>query len=135
MDQSKSSSFTTVAIWIMVAFAGAALAILFTTPAREAAASSPPGLPATVATSSQAAVSTTAIPLIATSTCSARIITTFASPVMLTFSDYANQTPTGVFGHLQAASTTVAYDSGQYGCGLVKGYSFASQTITVTDVR
>ena len=99
-------------------------------------ASAPSGLPGTVATSSQAAVSTTAISLFATSTaCSSRIITTYASPVMLTFSDYAGQTPTGVFGHLQPASTTVAYDSGIYGCGLVKGYSFTSQTITVTEVR
>jgi len=98
-------------------------------------ASAPSGLPASVATSSQAAVSTTAISLFATSTCSARIVTTYASPVMLTFSDYAGQTPTGTFGHLQAASTTQVYDSGQYGCGLVKGYSFTSQTITVTEAR
>lgn len=99
-------------------------------------ASAPSGLAASVATSSQATVGTTAISLFATSTsCAARVITTYASPVMLTFSDYAGQTPTGLFGHLQAASTTVAYDSGVYGCGLVKAYSFTSQTITVTETR
>lgn len=98
-------------------------------------ASAPSGLPATVATTSPAAVSTTVIPLFATSSCSSRIITTYVSPVMLTFSDYAGQVPTGTFGHLQAASTTVAYDSGLYGCGLVKAYSFAAQTITTTETR
>lgn len=54
---------------------------------------------------------------------------------MLTFSDYAGQTPTGLYGHLQAASTTVAYDSGLYGCGLMKVYSFATQQITVSETR
>lgn len=97
--------------------------------------SAPSGLPATVATTSNPAVSNTGITLFATSSCSARVITTYASPVMLTFSDYAGQTPTGTFGHLQAASTTVAYDSGQYGCGLVKVFSFAAQSITVTETR
>jgi len=98
-------------------------------------ASAPPGLPASVATTSAAAVSTTASTLFATSTCNARIITTYADPVMLTFSDYAGQTPTATFGHLQSASTTVVYDSGQYGCGLVKAYSYGTQTITVTETR
>jgi hypothetical protein len=54
---------------------------------------------------------------------------------MLTFSDYANQTPTGVFGHLQAASTTVVYDSGQFGCDRVKAYSFGASTITITEAE
>jgi hypothetical protein len=55
---------------------------------------------------------------------------------MLTFNDYAGQTPTGAFGHLQAASTTVVYDSGLYGCGAVKIYGFdANSVITVTETR
>lgn len=73
--------------------------------------------------------------LVATSTCTARTISTSASAVMLTFSDYAGQAPTGSFGILQPASTTVTYDSGQYGCGLVKGFSFASQLITVLETK
>lgn len=98
-------------------------------------ASAPSGLPATVATSSIASVSSTATTIFATSTCASRIITTVANPIMLTFSDYSGQTPTGSFGHLQAASTTVTYDSGQYGCGAVKAYSFGTASITVTETR
>src|SRR3990167_7046135 len=95
----------------------------------------PPGVPGTVATSSNPTVSTSGIVIIATSTCSARIITTVASPIMLTFSDFEGDVPTALFGHLQGASTTVSYDSGVYGCGLVKAYGFVSSAITVTDVR
>jgi hypothetical protein len=98
-------------------------------------ASAPSGLPSIVATSSVSAVSRTAISLFATSSCSARIITTAADPIMLTFSDYAAQTPSATYGHFQGASTTVAYDSGLYGCGLVKAYSFNGQDITLTETR
>lgn len=93
------------------------------------------GLPATVATTSQNAVSTSVTTLFSTSTCAARIITSRAAPLMLTFSDYANQTPTATFGHLQAASTTVVYDSAEYGCGRVKVYAYAADTITLTETR
>ena len=105
-------------------------------------AGAPSGIPATIATSSLMMVgSTSPVTLIATSSCSARIITTYATPVTLTFTDYLAQSPTATFGHLQAASTTVVYDSGQYGCGKVKAYGFeqnsaiASSSITITDSR
>lgn len=97
----------------------------------------PAGIPATVATSSQATTAANAaLTLVATSTnCVARVISTRASAVMLTFSDYAGQTPTGTFGHLQTASSTVVYDSSIYGCGLIKVYSYTADTITVTETR
>lgn len=95
-------------------------------------ASAIPGLQATVATSSNPAVDTTARILFASSTCAARVVTTYASPVMLTFAD-RGLAPTATYGHLQAASTTVAYDSGQFGCGQVKVYSFTAQSITVSE--
>lgn len=103
---------------------------------QKAIGSAPPGLPTSVATTSQSGVSTTATMIFSTSTtCASRIITTRAQPIMLTFSDYAGQTPTGSFGHLQPASTTSVYDSGQYGCGLTKAFGFAADTITVTETR
>jgi hypothetical protein len=99
-------------------------------------ASAPSGLPATIATSSNPTVTTSAALVFATSTaCASRVITTYASPVMITFTDRIGQTPTGTFGHLQPASSTVAYDSGLYGCGAVKIYSFATQAITVSEGR
>jgi hypothetical protein len=98
-------------------------------------ASAPSGLPATVATTSNPTVTATPGRNFATSTCATRIITTSASPIMITFSDFQGDVPTGSFGHLQAASTTVAYDSGQYGCNAVRIYSFTSQSVTLTETR
>ena len=97
--------------------------------------SAPSGLPSTIATTSNPIVNSTAAIVFATSTCSSRIITTASSTVMITWSDRTAQTPTASFGHYQAASTTVAYDSGLYGCDLVKIYSFGSQVITVSESR
>lgn len=119
---------------IAVAMCLTILAIMILS-SRNVSASAPSGLVATVATSTSLAVSTTASTLIATSTCTARIITSRAQPLMLTFSDYNGATPTAMFGHLQPASTTVAYDSGIYGCGLVKAYAYGADTITVTETR
>lgn len=112
------------------------LAISFISQIGVLMAGAPSGLSATVATTSRPVVTTTAGTLFATSTmCAARIISTASSSVMLTFSDYAGQTPTGSFGHFQATSTNVVYDSGQYGCGLVKVWSFATQQVTVTETQ
>lgn len=118
------------------------VAALFTLGAYLLGASSKPAeagfttvAPATVATTSNPTIGTSGVVLFATSTCIGRVVTTVASPIMLTFSDYAGQTPTALFGHLQAASTTVYYDASQYGCGLFKAYGFASSAITVTEYR
>lgn len=65
-------------------------------------------------------------------TCSSRIISTVVQPIMLSF--HTDITPTALIGHLQAASTTVAYPSDNFGCGVVKAYGFnASTTITITE--
>ena len=74
----------------------------------------------------------------AKNSCASRKITTYANPIMITFatSTDLDQTvePTGVFGHLQAASTTVDYDSGTNGCGLWQAFGFgASTTISVSE--
>jgi len=72
------------------------------------------------------------------SSCTSRKITTYANPIMLTFatSTDLDQTvePTGSFGHLQAASTTVDYDSGTNGCGVWQAFGFgASTTISISE--
>lgn len=117
--------------FIIVAMAMTVFAIMSFTYKR-ASASAPSGLPATVATSTLGFVmQTTQTLLAATSTCSARIITTRAQPAMLTFSDKPAVVPTAVTGHLQLASTTVVYDSGQYGCGAVRVVSATPSTDTI----
>ncbi len=102
---------------------------------QKAGASAPSGLPATIATTSVQTVGTTARLLFATSTCATRVISTRAQPMMLSFSDNQGFIPTAINGHLQAASTTVAYDSGQYGCNAVRVISGTpiSDTITVSE--
>lgn len=129
MTTTKSLAYLTIIALVL------SIVYLFGAETQRVDASAPSGLPATVATTSIAAVSPTASTIFATSTCSARVVSTQGSAIMLTFSDYANHTPTATFGHLQLASTTVAYDSGQYGCGRVKAYSFAAQTLTVSDTN
>lgn len=67
------------------------------------------------------------------SNCTARIISTGANPIMLSFSSVL--TPAAQVGHYQAASTTVAYENGVYGCGQMSAYGYAASTsITVTQL-
>ena len=112
----------------------AALLVLILFGSHSVSAGAPPGLHATVATSSSPTLgATSATVIVSTSTCMARIVSTGGSIVMLSFNDA--QTPTGSFGVQQAASTTVAYDAAQYGCGQMKAFSFAASIITVIDTR
>jgi len=70
-----------------------------------------------------------------TDSCKARIITTRESAISISFGDttgFGSTTLTGASGHIQLASTTVAYDSGIYGCGLWTAYGYASTTLTVS---
>ena len=94
-------------------------------------------VPATVATSSfQAVTAGSARILFATSTsCAARIVSTQAGAIKLTFSDLTGQRPTGVSGHQQNASTTVAYPAEDYGCNAVWVYPYGTDTLTVTETR
>lgn len=123
----------TVLLALTVAFSVALLMELRTP---QAGAASFPGGQAAIATTSVAAVTGTASTVFATSSaCAARMITTQGSEIRVTFSDYAGQSPTATFGHNQPASTTVAYDGGIYGCGLVKVFSYSNQTLTVSETR
>ena len=82
----------------------------------------PPGLESTLATSTKfAVVQGTVLTLVSTSTtCSSRVITAGTNPISLTFSNMQGDRLTGFVGHWQAASTTVSYDGGIYGCGLIR---------------
>lgn len=91
------------------------------------------GIVPRVATSSLMVVGpSNANTLFATSSnCTSRVITTYANPVMLSFTGLL--VPNGTQGHLQPASTTVSYDNANFGCGAVTAWGFtASTSITVT---
>lgn len=96
----------------------------------------PAGLASTMATSSTISVGPQAVTALYTSNtyCTSRVISTVAQPIMLSFNAMSSTTVSGVSGHYQAASTTVSYDSGEYGCGLMSAYGFnASTTITKSE--
>lgn len=111
---------------------GAAMLLIVFLGAPSAKGAAPSGLPASIASSSLQTVTTSARLLFATSTsCAARIITTKGTAINLTFSDKTGIRPGATAGAVQAASTTVAYDGGLYGCDAVYAYSYASQVLDV----
>ena len=108
--------------------------------------SAPSGLPNTQASSATSSIGTdgddgNANTIFALNPlCTTRIISTTNQEIMLSFTDLvvdgniSSTTLTGGVGILQSASTTVAYDSGIYGCGRVTGFS-AGGTTTITGVE
>lgn len=103
--------------------------------------SAPSGLAGTIATSSTVIVGPDVeVNLFSTTTpCLARIVTTYSQPITIAFSTssaYVTATSTPDTGHLQTASTTVAYDAGVYGCSRWVAYGVeASTTVTVSEFR
>ena len=83
-----------------------------------------------VATTTSVGPQTTITVFSALEYCASRVVTTGTQPISLSFHDGITVSPT--VGHLQGASTTVAYDSGLYGCGAVTARAGASTTITTT---
>lgn len=130
-------------LWYVAGFlATLALVLFISQHARKAVGSAPSGLPATVASSTSMTVENIlTLPRVgsviaATSTaCSSRIVTTKAQPIVLVFSQNQNRAPSNLIGHLQVASTTIAYDGGIYGCGQIRAVAYdATSTISVTEL-
>ena len=108
-----------------------------------AVASAPSGLPATVYDVQSIAVGPDYNTLLYASNdrCSSRVVSTRGQAVMLNFATTSAQATStsylsSVKGLWQGASTTVAYDSGVYGCGAFAAYGVvASTTITISENR
>lgn len=68
--------------------------------------------------------------------CASRIVSTVGQPVMISFSSVSSTSLSQTAGFLQAASTSIVYDSGLYGCGYmtIRGLN-ASTTITEAETR
>lgn len=105
-------------------------------------ASAPPGLPASqrMATTTQVGPQENITLFSANTLCTARIIRTQDEPIYLLFADPVNgdtasTSLTANAGFHQASSTTVAYDSGLYGCGRVTAEAAASTTITISEMQ
>ena len=67
------------------------------------------------------------------SLCASRVVSTGGSAVMLSF--HSSITPGASVGHVQGASSTVAYPADTYGCGPVTAYGFSSTTVTKSEFR
>lgn len=68
-------------------------------------------------------------------TCHSRVVTTAASGIYISFDDvtgFGSTTLASGVGHWQASSSTVAYDSGLYGCGLMTAFGVSSSTLTIS---
>ena len=106
---------------------------------KTAEGSAPQGYQTNINTSSLISLyNATAYTLFATSTCTARIVTTTSTPILIKFGDNSGYTISNNIGHIQPATTTQAYDSGLYGCGLWTAVNIGSAyggiaSITVTE--
>lgn len=128
-----------VAIGLIVAM----FAIVLTR-TNEAQGSAPSGVESSVATSGPisftAAQGNLGIILFATSTCASRVISTGSTSIMFTLTDKAtsslgNVGIGGIYGHEQLGSTTIAYDSGLYGCGMWKLKTGNAGSIHITETK
>ena len=63
------------------------------------------------------------------SDCTNRVVSTASTTLMVTF---GTLTPSALVGAYQAASTSVAYENGTYGCGAITVWANSSSTVTVT---
>lgn len=128
-------------IALLITSALFAVGVLLSSYAGLVGASAPSGLPATLTVATTTTVGPQQnITVFAAGECAARIVSTKAQGIMLLFADPTNgdissTTLSGAVGHWQAGSTTIAYDSGLYGCGRMIGYAGASTTITVSTTR
>lgn len=135
----KDFSFSLLALIAIVA-----IAFLFAYQPKDAGASTPGNVVAGVATSTAVSVGpqnnvwtgfgTTTRE--SASNCSARIISTTGDGIMISFGTVSSTTLSQTRGHIQAASTSVAYNAETYGCGYltVRGQN-SSTTITITETR
>ena len=137
-------------LWYVVGFlAVAALMLWLSQYAQRASGSAPIGLNSTIADYSSVLVGPSlngiTVLIHSSQNCAARVITTNTNRIVLRFSSstpsngVATATPTvsdKSFNVLQAASTTVAYDGGIYGCSGISAYGFdATNTVYFMELR
>ena len=108
----------------------------------EAAASAATPRIATTTTVGPQGASAVKVQLFAANTsCKSRIISTVNSAIMISFDDIAgagnvgSTTLSGTVGSVQVASTTVAYDAEDFGCGVWNGWASASTTVTLIETQ
>ena len=124
-----------VVIVVMAVILGWMMWAVMTSSSSVKVGQAPSGVVAEMATSSTVAVGPQQNKTVFAekSFCAGRVVSTAGQSIMLSFN--SGVTPANLVGHYQAASSTVAYDSGIYGCGDVVVYGPASSTITIAESR
>jgi hypothetical protein len=134
-----TKTYITSTISAFVVLALLALGYVFGTQAQLALAGAEPGLATSAATSTTAHLAagtpTLVFPTSTQPGCHARVITTASSSIQISFSDKQGLVPGVTSGHIQPASTTVAYDGAVYGCDAVRIFSWNTQKITIQESR
>lgn len=130
-------------IGLVAVFMPLIVVFLLLSNAHTASAEAPGGLNAQVSTSSSIVVGPQSnVYLFGTTTretsfqCAGRVISTTGQPIMLSFAAMSSTSLSQTIGFQQAASTTVAYNGGIYGCGymMARGLN-ASTTITIMETH
>ena len=128
-----STYYAIVAPLALIALGAIAFAIM---QAQVAVGSAFPGQQAKLQTATTTILGPGTVTLFAaTDFCLNRVVTTQSQEIKVLFGDAIGLTATSVsatVGHLQAASTTVSYDAGLYGCGKMVGRATASTTVTIS---
>ena len=128
-------------VLILIALAGLVVFAFWKSQPVQGAASM--GIPATYATSSTLQVGKEFVQVlsVASNSCTSRAISTGSAAIRLSFGGTATSTATSTaqigsdVGLIQAASTTVAYDGGIYGCGFVGVTGQAGSGTTTVSVE
>lgn len=130
----KISTYYAIAIPAVMVIAGIITALVMQ--AQVAVGAAFPGQQARLQTATTTILGPGTVTLFpASDFCLNRVVTTQGTEIKVLFGDAIGLTATSVsatVGHLQAASTTVAYDSGLYGCGKMVGRANASTTVTIS---
>ncbi len=116
---------------VLIALIGFFVFYLVTT-TKDVKGSAPTGYATQISTSSTITLSGTSGVAFASSTdCTNRVVTVPpAGGARINFGDNAGIVPSATVGHMQAASTTVYYDSGLYGCGQWTIYGTGAMQVT-----
>ena len=99
-----------------------------------AVGSAPPGIEASLASSSIITVSTTVVTEIFQTSigCASRSISTAERPIRFVTGS-TSPTQDGTIGHFQAASSTISYDAGVWGCGNWNALSIGVGSVITRD--
>ena len=130
----KISTYYAITIPVVMVIVGIITSLVMQ--AQVAAGAAFPGQQARLQTATTTVLGPSASVLFAaTDFCLNRVVTTQSQEIKVLFGDAIGLTATSVaatVGHLQAASTTVSYDAGLYGCGKMAARSIATTTVTIS---